>query len=50
MKRRQNIPQFVSMFRVYAAWVVLLKQPFSPLRRIVFMIPDRNAPRVACQG
>lgn len=31
MKRRQNIPQLPGMFRVYAAWVVLFKQPFQSL-------------------
>jgi len=49
MKRRQNIPQFVGVFRVYAAWVVLFKKPFQPLWRIVFIIPNRNSPRGACR-
>jgi hypothetical protein len=31
MKRRQNIPQLVGVFRVYLAWVVLFKKPFQPL-------------------
>jgi hypothetical protein len=31
MKGRQNIPQFLGMFGVYAAWVVLFKQPFQSL-------------------
>ena len=49
MKRCQNIPQLADMFRVYAAWVVLFKEPFSPLWRIDRIIPHRNAPRGACQ-
>jgi hypothetical protein len=28
VKRRQNIPKLANMFRVYAAWAVLLKEPF----------------------
>lgn len=28
MKRRQNILQFVGVFRVYAAWAILFKKPF----------------------
>jgi hypothetical protein len=31
MKRCQNIPQLVGVFRVYAAWVVLFKEPFQSL-------------------
>jgi hypothetical protein len=31
VKCRQNIPQLAGMFRVYAAWVVMLKKPFQPL-------------------
>lgn len=31
VKRRQNIAELLSMFRVYAAWVILFKQPFKPL-------------------
>jgi hypothetical protein len=31
MKGRQNIPQLVSMFRIYAPWIVLLEQPFQSL-------------------
>jgi len=29
VKRRQNIPQFANVFRVHAAWVVVLKKPFQ---------------------
>jgi hypothetical protein len=28
VKRRQNIPQFLSVLRINAPWVVLLKKPF----------------------
>jgi len=31
VKCRQNIPQLADMFRAYAAWVVLLKEPFQTL-------------------
>jgi hypothetical protein len=31
VKCRQNIPQLAYMFRVYAAWVVVLKQPLQTL-------------------
>jgi hypothetical protein len=31
VKRRQNIPQLANMFRVYAAWVIVFKEPFQPL-------------------
>jgi len=31
VKCRKNIPQLADMFRAYAAWVVLLKEPFQTL-------------------
>jgi hypothetical protein len=31
VKCRQNIPQLAGMFRVYAAWVAMLKKPFQTL-------------------
>jgi hypothetical protein len=31
VKRRQNIPQLANVFRVYATWVVLFKQPLQSL-------------------
>jgi hypothetical protein len=31
MKGRQNIPQRVGVFRIYAARVVLFKKPLQPL-------------------
>jgi hypothetical protein len=40
MKRRQNIPQLVGMIRIYAAWVVLLKEPLQTL------VADRSYPLV----
>jgi hypothetical protein len=50
MKRCQNIPQFIGVFRVYAAWVVSSsKSRFSPLWRIVLIILNRNATHGACQ-
>jgi hypothetical protein len=49
VKRCQNIPQLANMFGVYAARVVLLKSRFSPLWRILRIIPHRNVPRGACQ-
>ena len=41
VKRRQNIPQLPDMFRVYAARVVLFKEPFQPL---VADCPYHNLP------
>jgi hypothetical protein len=31
VKRGQNIPQLVNMFRVYPAWVILFKEAFQSL-------------------
>ena len=50
LKRGQNISQFADVFRVYAARIVVLEEPFESLvADRAYHLSYRNAPRGACQ-
>jgi hypothetical protein len=49
MKGRWNIPQFLGMFGFTPLGSSCSNRRFTPLWRIVFIISNRNPPRVACQ-
>ncbi len=49
VKDRQNIFQLPDMFRVHAAWIVVLESRFNPPWRKLFIIEYCNAQHVACQ-